>query len=78
MWASNEAQRDCKYYEVVRRLGVNTARLVFAFGERDRWGWKRRLVATRALTGFTPLPEYFEHMTLKLWEFIEKKYASVG
>ncbi len=61
LWASNEAQRYCKYYEVVRRLGVNTARLVFALGERDRWGWKRSLVATQELTGFAPLPEYFEH-----------------
>ncbi len=33
---------------------------MFALGERDRWGWKRSLVATEALTGFAPLPEYFE------------------
>ena len=58
--ASNEAQRYCRFYDVVQRLGVNTARIMFALAERGKWGWKRSLIATQELTGFVPLPEYFD------------------
>ena len=58
-WASNEAQRYLKYYDVVRGLGVHTAKLLFALGQRDSWGWQRSVIGTQELTGFSPFPEFF-------------------